>query len=380
MKTVLRQAVEAVAAKTRAQAGTLWFYDRFQDGMIRPLAVCGGGGLSDIYILPGEGVAGQVIDKGRAITIDDCRADARWTKKVDVETGFVTRSMLCVPLQHDGMVFGALQLLNKAQEAAFTEEDLRLAETAAAEMAAVMAGTELLESYRKMDDVSRTLAQENDAQRVIINRLSAYIDPTVIQEILRADGKHKKSIEMEDVAVLFADIRGFTKLAHQLSPAQLLTTLSDFLALTSRCIHRNKGIIDKFMGDCTMAYWRMSDEPEALYAACRAAVEIQREAVEFNAYVLRQTGIDIGIGVGIHAGPALLCHVGGGKYMAYTVIGNTVNTACRLEEYAPAGMVYISEESARRLGERVKVSPAHHQMKKGGHDTGIAMMQLEELF
>ena len=146
------------------------------------------------------------------------------------------------------------------------------------------------------------------------------MDPAIVHEILRKDGKHKKSIETEYIAVLFADVRGFTHLAENLTPAQLISCLSDFLALTSRCVHRHGGIVDKFMGDCTMAYWRLNEDPEAVANACMAALAIQREAQDFAARLYRQTGLEIGLGIGVHAGPALLCHMGDEQHMAYTAI------------------------------------------------------------
>ena len=114
--------------------------------------------------------------------------------------------------------------------------------------------------------------------------------------------------------------------------------------------------MDKFMGDCTMAYWRLSEDANAVKAACRAALSIQQEAQSFAARIQRQTGLEIGLGIGIHAGNALLCHVGDEQYMAYTVIGDVVNTASRLEDNAPAGCIYISREVADHIGSCGKAS------------------------
>ena len=133
---------------------------------------------------------------------------------------------------------------------------------------------------------------EIDARRCIIEQISTYMDPAIVHEILRMDGKHMKSIETEYIAVLFADVRGFTHLAENLTPAQLISCLSDFLALTSRCVHRHGGIVDKFMGECTMAYWRLIVDPEAVANACKAALAIRREAQDFAARLYRLTGLE----------------------------------------------------------------------------------------
>ena len=340
--------LEAVAKAVCAEAGTLWFYHRFEDGRISPMAVYGGGELEGIYLLPGEGIAGQVVDSGEALVIPDCRQDTRWTRKVDTETGYVTRTVLCVPLKTEDMVFGAIQLINKAEGRAFDRQDLAFTQQLAQEISHRVQDHPLLRDYHAEGGAKMGLVMENDARRCIIEQISTYMDPAIVHEILRKDGKHKKSIETEYIAVLFADVRGFTHLAENLTPAQLISCLSDFLALTSRCVHRHGGIVDKFMGDCTMAYWRLNEDPEAVANACKAALAIQREAQDFAARLYRQTGLEIGLGIGVHAGPALLCHVGDEQYMAYTAIGDVVNTASRLEDNAPSGSIYISHTVAEQ--------------------------------
>lgn len=352
----MAEVLKTVVHAAHAEAGTFWFYHRFEDGRIRPMAVYGGGKLDGIYLLPGEGIAGRVIDKGESLVIPDCQQDARWTKKVDTETGFVTRTVLCVPLKTAGLVFGSIQIVNKVDGSPFGQQDLLFTEQLANEISAILKDHPLLTDYRSEAAPEKSLALENDARRAIIQQISTYMDPAIVHEILRKDGKHKKSIEMEYIVALFADVRGFTRLAEKLTPAQLISCLSDFLALTSRCIHSCGGIVDKFMGDCTMAYWRLSEDANAVKAACRAALSIQQEAQSFAARIQRQTGLEIGLGIGIHAGNALLCHVGDEQYMAYTVIGDVVNTASRLEDNAPAGCIYISREVADHIGSCGKAS------------------------
>ncbi len=378
MQADLTEMLQNVAETLGAQAGTLWFYHRFEDGLIRPITVYGENELKNIYILPGEGVAGQVIDKGESVIIVDCRADSRWTKKVDVETGFVTKSTICVPLKLDEMVYGSIQLVNKTDDQSFDENDLRHLEELAESISGDMANHPLLDEYRTSSP-HKTLEKENDAQRIMIKRLSTYMDPSIIYEILREDGKHKKSIEPREAVVLFADIRGFTSLTQKISSTQLISALSDFLAITSRCIHKYGGIIDKFMGDCTMAYWRVEDNAQAGLQAAKCALAIQQEAQSFTAQILRQTGIEIGIGIGVHIGPVLLCHVGDEQYMAYTVLGSTVNTACRIEEHAPAGTVYISDNLADCLGEHGITAPIEQEIFWRGKDDKLVVVELKEV-
>ncbi len=123
----MRGVLNIVSGAMHAEAGTLWQFSR-RDGLIRPKASYGGSDLADIYLLPGEGVAGQVIKDAAPVMISDCQKDARWAGKVDLDTGFCTRSMLCVPLcGTDGAAFGCIQLLNKTDGYLFDEKDMQFA-------------------------------------------------------------------------------------------------------------------------------------------------------------------------------------------------------------------------------------------------------------
>lgn len=124
-----------VSTAMHAEAGTLWQFSQ-GDGLIRPKASYGGSDLADFYLLPGEGVAGKVIQDAAPMMISDCQKDKRWAGKVDQNTGFCTRSMLCVPLcAAGGRVFGCIQLINKTDGVLFDQKDMRFA----VELAAVAA-------------------------------------------------------------------------------------------------------------------------------------------------------------------------------------------------------------------------------------------------
>lgn len=123
----MRGVLNIVSGTMHAEAGTLWQFSR-QDGLIRPKASYGGSDLADIYLVPGEGVAGQVIKNAVPEIISDCQKDARWAGKVDLNTEFCTRSMLCVPLcGSDGAAFGCIQLINKTDGYLFDEKDMQFA-------------------------------------------------------------------------------------------------------------------------------------------------------------------------------------------------------------------------------------------------------------
>lgn len=147
LKTGLTQALNKVVQATHAEAGTCWFYDRSGDGRIRPKASFGGRELGDFSLAPGEGVAGQVIAKGKSIIIQECQKDPRWAGKADRQTGFTTKSMICVPLARKGQVFGSIQIINKTDGTPFDEKDLAFAENLADTSAELFETQHLLDGY-----------------------------------------------------------------------------------------------------------------------------------------------------------------------------------------------------------------------------------------
>lgn len=138
----LTAALDIVASAVHAEAGTYWHYDRYGDGLIRPGAVFGGGEISNVSLVPGEGLAGGVIESGRPAIIADCQRDPRWAGRVDAATGFCTRSMLCVPLLAGGEALGCIQIINKTDGQLFDEKDLAFAQKLAEAVAAVLAERE----------------------------------------------------------------------------------------------------------------------------------------------------------------------------------------------------------------------------------------------
>lgn len=127
LEFILRSFTKAV----HAEAGTLWFYDKQDTGYIYPRAVFGGSAakLAGIKLLPGTGIAGNVIKYNKSDIISDCVKDERWDSSVDEDTGFTTKSMICVPLAVEGydFPFAAIQIINKVDGDLFDEKDLEFA-------------------------------------------------------------------------------------------------------------------------------------------------------------------------------------------------------------------------------------------------------------
>lgn len=166
----LSAALDEVAHAVHAETGTLWFYDRFGDGFIRPKAVYGGSDLKNITLTPGEGVAGQVVASGRSTIVENCQLDPRWAGKVDAATGFRTHSMVCVPLAWREQAFGCIQIINKVDGTEFDEVDLVFVENLASCAAELFREQKLLNAYedRSMPDARVASAAEPTFSELIL--------------------------------------------------------------------------------------------------------------------------------------------------------------------------------------------------------------------
>lgn len=208
-----------------------------------------------------------------------------------------------------------------------------------------------------------------------------YVDPTIMKQLLEG-GREARDVggTLRNIAVLFVDIRGFTTMSEQLPPPTVVEILNQYLTLTAECIRRHHGTLDKFVGDCTMAFWNApltQDEPVLL--ACRAAVDMIKGSEKLKAELKERYGREISFGVGIHWGNAVVGNIGSPFRMDYTAIGDTVNTAARLEANAPGGKIYISRAVADILGSRADVTSLGDTVKLKGKASGFEVLILNSL-
>lgn len=204
------------------------------------------------------------------------------------------------------------------------------------------------------DNYMRTALEK----RRITSTFKRYVAPEIVDEILKqGTGQLELGGRLCEIAVLFVDIRGFTSMSEVLTPPQVVEVLNRYLTLTASCIMGNGGTLDKFIGDATMAFWGapLPDEDYVMNAV-RAALDMREGAAGLGKEFEERFGRSVSFGIGIHAGPAVVGNIGASSRMDYTAIGDTVNTASRLESNAPGGTIYISRAVAAALGDRIRAS------------------------
>lgn len=128
LEEALTFSVKSIAEVLHVEAGTIWFYDKQETNRIIPVYVLNQTVNFHITLLPGEGIAGAVIQSGKAEIIPDCSLDSRWMKQIDEQSGFSVKNMICVPLNSSEETIGCIQLINKKDSMTFSKDDLELCE------------------------------------------------------------------------------------------------------------------------------------------------------------------------------------------------------------------------------------------------------------
>lgn len=217
---------------------------------------------------------------------------------------------------------------------------------------------------------------QNEKKRVtdVLNR---YMDPNVVKNVLSQD-KDTRDNQHRNISVLFADICGFTTMSEKLDSNELLTLLNQCCTVAGHCIKEHGGTLDKFIGDCAMAFWGAPEPCEDdAYLACAAALDIHKSMAIVNQTPEFQKN-PITFSIGINKGDAVVGDIGMEEYMNYTAIGDTVNTAARLQSLAGSGDVYISRAIVRELGDRARCTNLGKFALKGKQEE-FEVFRLEEL-
>lgn len=201
----------------------------------------------------------------------------------------------------------------------------------------------------------------------VLRAFRQYVSPEVVEAIgKKGDYKLELGGRRRDIAVLFVDIRGFTPLSESLEPEQVVEVLNEYLALTTKSIFENYGTLDKFVGDATMGVFNSPfDLDDYVYRAVSAAYDIVSGSEVIRKKAFELTGKEVGFGVGVNCGEAVVGNIGCEFRMDYTAIGDTVNTAARLEANAKTGQVLLSQHVIDRIGDRITAKPVGEIPLKG---------------
>jgi len=209
---------------------------------------------------------------------------------------------------------------------------------------------------------------ERKEKKKIKDMFSKYVDPKLVDVLIQSDATQGGIGMKKHFAVLFVDIRGFTPMSERLKdePETVVNILNEYLELTASCVFNNGGSVDKFIGDATMALFNgFTPLDDYTYRAVKAASDIVAGAAELNEHIKEKYGVGVGFGVGVHCGYAVVGNIGPHFRKDYTAIGDTVNTAARLESNAAQSQVLISKDVFEMLEGRITADSLGEITMKG---------------
>jgi adenylate cyclase len=207
------------------------------------------------------------------------------------------------------------------------------------------------------------LITERRTKERIKDTFETYMDPRIVEGIIQRSGSIKTSGEKQVVTVFFSDMEKFTSISEQMTPAGLVNLINRYLTLASESIRRYNGIIDKYIGDSIMAFWSplFTSEPEHAKLACFAALEQLSVLNEFRRMLPDLIGFrkglpNIDIRIGLASGEVIVGNIGSNTSRNYTVMGDTVNIASRLESASKqyGTRLLISEQTQVLAGDAIE--------------------------
>jgi len=229
---------------------------------------------------------------------------------------------------------------------------------------------ELVRARRELMVLNKDLEQKINDQVQKLNRyndLRRYLSPKLADKILSSGNTLGAQPQRKMMTVLFSDIRGFSTLTDSLEPEELFHLLDTYLTEMTKLIYRYEGTLNKIIGDGMLIFFgdpiTMEDHAQR---SVLMAIDMQKKVSVLKKEWLH-FGYELGIGIGINTGFMTVGNIGSDMHMDYTVIGNQVNIAARLESLAKPGQILVSQRTYSKVSSIVKVEEVGEVMVKGIH-------------
>jgi adenylate cyclase len=304
----------------------------------------------------GEGLVSHVLTTGKTEVVADPYNDPRFNRAIDDATGFTTRSILTTPLINKNKIIGILQLVNRKGLDTFVANDISLIKSFAVQAGVAIENSRLYSDVKNYANDLKTSLDNERRLTVEKQKMGAYVPKEVVDQISRSrEEKLALGGKVIRATILFSDIVGFTRLSERLDPTKVVDFLNLYMTEMSDIIEEEGGIIDKFIGDGIMAIFNNEDANPAL-SAVRAGLRMQA-VVESHREGWASIDPDLSelsMRVGINSGRVISGNVGSERRMDYTVIGDNVNVAARIEQACKPGGVLVSTATYEDVKLQVK--------------------------
>jgi len=291
----------------------------------------------------GRTITRKVMKDRVALLSQDAAADEQFAG-VDSIVSQGVRSTICAPLVAETRVHGALYADRLDPFAAFKPDDLELISAVAAQTAIAV------ENARAHERLAR--------EEVARANYSRFLPEYVVKQMLENPESFKLGGVNQTITILFADIRGFTRISEHAQPERIVSLLNRYFSAMTDIIFAHGGTLDKYLGDGLMAlFGAPTATPDDASNAINAAVAMQRRLLGINVELINEGLPEIGVGMGLHTGEVIVGYIGSERRSEYTAIGDTVNTSQRLESNARGGEILISDATAKAARSRYQLKP-----------------------
>ena len=298
----------------------------------------------------GRTITRKVMRDRVALLSQDAASDEQFAG-VDSIVSQGVRSTICAPLVAETRVHGALYADRLDPFAAFKPDDLELISAVAAQTAIAV------ENARAHERLAR--------EEVARANYSRFLPEYVVKQMLENPDSFKLGGVSQTITILFADIRGFTRISEHAPPEKIVGLLNRYFSAMTDIIFAHGGTLDKYLGDGLMAlFGAPTATPDDASNALNAAVAMQRRLLGINRELRDEGFPEIGVGMGLHTGEVIVGYIGSDRRSEYTAIGDTVNTSARLESNARGGEILISDATAKAAHSRYKLKPREAIMVK----------------
>ncbi|MEM7355666.1 MAG: adenylate/guanylate cyclase domain-containing protein, partial [Acidobacteriota bacterium] len=298
----------------------------------------------------------SVIQERVALLTYDALSDQRLAGTESVRIHQI-RAAMCAPLWSGEKIIGVMQVDTPHHTGSFTEPDVDL-------LAA-------LANYCAVAIERNRNAREAEFQRQIRSRLERYHSPAVVEEFMQQGAAvgddARRGLKQAEVSVFFADVVGFTAYSEKAPPEEVAELMEGYFTHAAEAIFDHGGTLDKFIGDCVMAFFGAPvSQDDHAYRAVHAAVCFCDALDRWNAERESQGMARVATRIGINSGPVVVGDLGSKRRVDYTVLGNTVNVAARLEgNVAGPGDIVLGDTTQRLLAGKIATDSLGEFQLKG---------------
>ncbi len=298
----------------------------------------------------------KVVKDKVALLTSDAMEDSRLADAASIVTKGI-RTAMCVPLWEKDEVIGAIQLNSTRLDNLFTMDDLELLKTIGCQMAMIIAQARLNQQIREEEHMRE--------------RLERFHSPQVIEMIIRGSFEAKDDfMEAKELTttILFTDMVQFTTLSETMHPREINQLLNQYFSLMTDIIFEHNGTLDKYLGDGLMAvFGAPMEKKDDAERAVQAALDIRKGFLEMMGK--SDSDIKFDMRIGLNTGRVVAGNIGSPKRLDYTVIGDPVNTASRLESIAQPNQILIGEETYKQVkGKKFNIKKIGPTKLKGKRD------------